>query len=195
MRYEPQIGGRVGISECSQRRGQLHKTCNGAAGGAGYLSVAVQKHVFPVFHEPHVYMQARAGFPFGNFRGKAYLQPVFIGEVADNPFGQHDAVGGLLDVHRQEFDLILFPDLSAGPEVPDFRMAVFYLSSSQHYIVHASGPEAVELCERCGFMVAFLVCCRIHLQVALFRSRYIVFQFPHGLEVHACLFPEDFLRL
>ena len=137
-------------------------------------------------------VETTARLACGNLRGEGHIQAVFVSEVADNPFGQHQLVGGILHVRNQELYFVLFVNLVIQREVAHFGVAVFDLAAHLSDIKHALGTELLELGERCGFMVTFLVGCLVQF---LFVANDVVFQFAHCLEFHARHFLERLDRL
>ena len=195
MRNEAEVRGRVGVAERGNRRCERHHAGDGPACGFRQFAVGIEHHVLAVLHDAHVDMESRTCLAFGDFWSEAGIEAVFVGEVANHPFGQHQLVGCVFHVGGEELDFVLLVDAAVEAEIAHFRVAVFDFAADECDVVHALGAETVEFCERCRFMVAFLVYGRIHLRLFVFGSRHIVFELAHRLVRHAGGFGEGFLGL
>ena len=92
-------------------------------------------------------------------------------------------VGSLLHAHGQELNLVLFVHQSVLLEVAHLRVAVFNLSACLRNVLHALLAEEVGLGIGSRLMIAVLVDGGIEFLVL---GNHVVFQFAHGLELHAC---------
>ncbi len=180
--HQAEVGSGVGVAEGGDGGGQLHHAGNGAAGSAGQHAGIVQHTVLSVLDDAHVDVQARAGLSGGNLRGEGDVVAHLIGQVADNPLGNHQLVGRVLGLHGQELNLVLLVNHAVDGEVAHLGVAVLNLSAGLCDVGHALGAELVELGVWGRFVIALLVCGGEHLLV---RSDDVILQLAHGLELHA----------
>ena len=126
-------------------------------------------------------MQSRTGFSGCDFRCKCNIITIFISQIANDPFGNHQLVGSIFSPNRQKFNFILFVYHSVQGEIAYFGMSVFDLSAGLCNISHALCAEIIKFSIGGRLMVAFLVGCRKHSTI---RGNYIIFQFSHCLKLH-----------
>ena len=145
-------------------------------------SVRVGHHIHVVLHEPRMDVHTAARLAHDDLGREAHFQVVLVGHFPDGPLGHHQLVGGVLDGHRQEFDLVLHHFEIIADDVADLCVTV--LDQPAHFADHTHGlaPNETPLREGMCFVVALLLddgIDPIHL-----REK-VVLQFPQGLHAEA----------
>ena len=186
MGHEAEIRRGVHVAESRDGRRKFHHAGDETSGGFGDDAV-LQHLVDAVLHDAHVDVHAGTGLARRDFRRERDVVAVFEGEVADDPFGDGQLVGGVFRGAGEEFDFILLVGHAVQIEVADFRMAVFDEAARLGDVEHAPLAEFVEFRVGGGFVVAALVGGG---EERRFRGDDVVFKFAHGLEFHAGLFLE-----
>ena len=96
MRNKAEIRGRVGVAECCNSRGKVHKTCDSDAGFVAQGAVGIKHRAAAVaVDKAHVDVKARTGFAYDNLGCEGYIETFGHGLIADSPFGYHKLVGGI----------------------------------------------------------------------------------------------------
>ena len=137
-------------------------------------------------------VQARTCLAHGNLGGKSHVQPHLVCQVADDPLGQRQLVGGLLGRHGQELNLVLLIDGAVLHKVAHLAVAILDLAAGLGDILHALGAELATLGIRTALMIASLVLGREHLVVI---EDNIVLQLAHCVEFHTSHLLERFAGL
>ena len=127
-----------------------------------------------------------------DLRRECDVVSILEGEIADDPLGDGELVGGIFRRTWEEFDFILLVGHAVKREVADFRMAVFDQTARLGDVEHALLAEFVEFGVWGRFMVSALVGGG---EERRFWRDDIVFEFAHGLKLHSRLFFELFARL
>ena len=127
-------------------------------------------------------MKARAGFSNGDLGCKCYIETLALRKIAYHPLGEHQLIGGIAGVDRQEFDFILLIHHSVEGEITNFGVAIFNLGTGAGYVAHAQRAEIVEFRERSRFVVAALVG---SWEGATVGGYHVVFELSHGIECKA----------
>ena len=181
MGHETEVAGGVLVAEGGDGGCEVHHAGNHAAGALGELAVG-EHLVAAVLHHAHVDVEPGAGLAGGDLGGEGDVVAQLVAEVADDPLGYHELVGGLLDGHGEELDLVLLVVLALEAEVADLGMAVLDLAACLGDVLHALLAELVGLGIGCGLVVAALVLGGEHLLVV---GDDVVLELAHGLELHA----------
>ena len=120
MRHKAEIRSRILVAEGCQGRSQIHQAGNHSTRIVAQFSRIVEHEVLAVARDTHVNMEAGARFSGGDFRCKRHVEPFFVSQIADDPFGNHQLVGGFTHRHRQKFDLVLLVDQTVLREIAHF---------------------------------------------------------------------------
>ena len=136
--------------------------------------------VLAVLHEPGVDVQSAAGLAGDDLGGEAHFQVVPVGHLPHRPLGRHQLVGGVLDGHRQELDLVLHHLQVPGDDVAHLGMAVLDLAAHLADHLHGLPAHQAPLGEGMGLVVAPLLDDRV--DAVHFREQ-VVLQLAQGLHL------------
>ena len=116
MRHQTEVARRVLVAEGGDGRRHVHHAGNHAARCLREHAV-LQHLVLAVLRHAHVDVQTAARLTRGNLRSERHVVALLVGQVADDPLGQHQLVGSLLHRHGQELYLVLLVGLAVEREV------------------------------------------------------------------------------
>ena len=191
MRYQTQERQRVGVAEGRQRSASHHVASDGFLGVVGQFAV-LHHHALAVFRELAVDMHTRASLTHGNLRSEGQGDTVFVSQLAHNPLGDHELVGGILDVGGQELNFVLLVNLAVVGEVTYFGVTVLNQAAGLGDEAHGLDAVLGELVERGALVVALLVGHLVNLFVV---GDDVILQLAHGLHAEARGLLEHFVRL
>ena len=179
MRHQAEIRSRILVAEGGDGGRHPHQPGDCPQGIVREFAVGAEGDVTAVFHQPHMDVHAAAGLAHGDFGGEGDIQAALVGQVADDPFGQQQLVGGGVHRIRQELYLVLLVNLAVQGKVAHLAVAVFDLAAGFGHQHHAFAAEVVQFCERLALVVALLVGGGEILRGGHYH---IVFQLAHRLE-------------
>ena len=191
VRHQPHERQWMRVAEGRERRAGVHVAGDRLPALVGQTAAA-RHHRAAVTGETAMHVHAGARLAGRDLRSEGQDDLVFVRQLAHYPFGHDQLVGGLFDIHGEEFDLVLLVDAAALGEVAHLGVAVLDLASGLGYQAHGFGPEIGELVERSALVIAFLV---LDLIYALGVGDHIVFKLAHGLHLHSRDFLEGIVRL
>ncbi len=76
-----------------------------------------------------MYVQSTSGFPNRDLWSESYCYTIFMGKATDDPLGDHQLIGCILNIYREEFYFVLLILCISHVEVTNFGMAVFDLAT------------------------------------------------------------------
>ena len=108
-------------------------------------------------------MHARSGLAHGNLGGKGQGHAVLVSQLTHNPLGNHQLVGGILYIGRQELNLVLLIDLAVLGKVTHLTVAVLDKTAALGNQLHGLGAQILELAERSALVIAALIRCQVEV--------------------------------
>ena len=178
MRHQPEIRSRIGVSESGERRGKFKITGNGFFGCVAEFAIFYHL-VFAVFHQFGVNVQAASGFANGNFWGKSHGNPIFVGQRAQYPFGNHQLIGGFLKIGGHKLNFVLLIQFSVLRKIAHFGVSVFNQAAGLSHGGHGFGAQMFPFGKRVGFVISFLV---NSSEDILLVADDVIFQLTHYIE-------------
>ena len=183
MRNETEIGSRIGVAECCQRRSQAQISGNGFQCIVRQFASVFHHCILSVFHQAGMDMQTASGLAHCYLGSECHIHSILVSQRADNPFCHKQLVGCVFYIGGQELYFVLLVHQVIFCEVAHFRVAVFDQAACFCYVFHGSGTQFRSFVERSGLMITSLV---IGKEEAFFRSHHIVFQLAHDVKVKSC---------
>ena len=180
MRNKAEVSHRVLVAKGSNAVCKLHQSGDSRACRVAKLAVFYH-HALAVLHQAHVHMHARTGLTSGNFRCEGNVHTHLIGQVANNPLGNHQLISGFFYGYGQEFNFVLLVNQSVLAKITHLRVSVFNLSAGLSDVRHAKRAEVVCFSIGHRLVVTALVNSGEHLLVGCYH---VIFQFAHSMKFH-----------